>query len=74
MGQVVHKKLSYVNFAAMVSETVCAEMLLRTCRSNFVVTVWTDLIQLKYDHDMSPPHTVEGTSVRHAEELPGSEL
>ncbi|GBL90335.1 hypothetical protein AVEN_254670-1 [Araneus ventricosus] len=30
MRQVVHKKLIYVNFAGMVSETVCAEMLSRT--------------------------------------------
>ncbi|GBM53082.1 hypothetical protein AVEN_223976-1 [Araneus ventricosus] len=36
MGQVVHKKLSYVNFSGMVSETVCAEMLSRTCCSNLV--------------------------------------
>ncbi|GBN74245.1 hypothetical protein AVEN_63685-1 [Araneus ventricosus] len=36
MGQVVDKKLIYVNFAGMVSETVCAEMLSRTCRSNLV--------------------------------------
>ncbi|GBM29419.1 hypothetical protein AVEN_131770-1 [Araneus ventricosus] len=35
MGQVVPKKLSYVNFAGMISETVCAEMLLWTC-SNLV--------------------------------------
>ncbi|GBN30204.1 hypothetical protein AVEN_88350-1 [Araneus ventricosus] len=27
MGQVFHKKLSHVNLAAMVSETVCTEML-----------------------------------------------
>ncbi|GBM34319.1 hypothetical protein AVEN_271859-1 [Araneus ventricosus] len=30
LGQVVHKKLIYVNFAGMVSKTVCAEMLSRT--------------------------------------------
>ncbi|GBL76479.1 hypothetical protein AVEN_207698-1 [Araneus ventricosus] len=36
MEQVVNKKLSYVNFAQMVSETVCAEMLSRNCRSNLV--------------------------------------
>ncbi|GBM61124.1 hypothetical protein AVEN_152264-1 [Araneus ventricosus] len=35
-GTLVHEKLIYVNFAAMVSETVCAEMLSRTCRSNLV--------------------------------------
>ncbi|GBN69785.1 hypothetical protein AVEN_49208-1 [Araneus ventricosus] len=36
MGQVVNKKLSFVNLAGMVSETVCSEMLSRTCRSNLV--------------------------------------
>ncbi|GBO42786.1 hypothetical protein AVEN_121877-1, partial [Araneus ventricosus] len=30
MRQVFHEKLSYVNFAGMVTETVCAEMLSRT--------------------------------------------
>ncbi|GBM64898.1 hypothetical protein AVEN_30283-1 [Araneus ventricosus] len=36
IGQAFHKKLSYVYLAAMVSETVCAEMLSRTFRSNLV--------------------------------------
>ncbi|GBM09187.1 hypothetical protein AVEN_226697-1 [Araneus ventricosus] len=39
VGEVVHKKHSYVYLAAMLSETVCAEMLSQTCRSNLVSEV-----------------------------------
>ncbi|GBL75645.1 hypothetical protein AVEN_154960-1 [Araneus ventricosus] len=39
MGQVFPKNLPYVNFAGMVSEMVCVEMLSWTCRSNLVSKV-----------------------------------